>query len=293
MQHSDVRERLELAALEPGGLDRLTAGDAPDAAVLAGHLAGCRSCLDELDRLRRSTAILREVIAAEPPAGLRERTLAFVRELGVPRNAAPAGRAGSAVPAATLMGGGRQSAESEAAPGGPQIVLRRRDIRPRDLWRPAAWIATIAAAVILSVVATTALVGSRDDEEIEALARVASWNVGIATSTDGERIPLRAAAGSPAASARGELSFARSSGALVVVVRDLAAPAADREYRCWLQAPDGTRTQVGRMDFAGGIAYWVGSVPALARAGPGTTFGIWLVDRGGDPAGAAALAGEL
>jgi len=66
-----------------------------------------------------------------------------------------------------------------------------------------------------------------------------------------------------------------------------------REYRCWLQAPDGTRTRVGRMDFAGGISYWVGNVPALAAATPGTTFGISLVGRDGDPAGAAVLVGEL
>jgi hypothetical protein len=292
MQHADVRERLELAALEPGGLDRLTAGDAPDAAALAGHLAGCPSCLDELDRLRRSTAILRDVIAAEPPADLRERTLAYVREMGVPRGPALAGAAGAASPTATLAGGGPPSL-GPAVRGGPDAAVRGRAWRRRDLRRPAAWIASIAAAVILSVVATTALISSRDGEEIEALAKVASWNVGIATAADGQRIPLQATAGSPAASARGELSFARSTGALVVVVRDLAAPLGDREYRCWLQAPDGTRTRVGRMDFAGGIAYWVGNVPALARAAPGTTFGIWLVDRGGDPTGAAALAGEL
>jgi hypothetical protein len=289
MQHADVRERLELAALEPGGLDRLTAGDAPDAAMLAGHLAGCPSCLDELDRLRRSTAILRDVIGGEPPADLRERTLAYVRELGVPRGASPASVAGSGSAAATLpVGGGPSSAGSHAVGGGTPTAVRGRELR-----RPAAWIASIAAAVILSVVATTALVGPRDGEEVEALAKVASWNVGIATSVDGRRIPLHAAAGSPAASARGELSFAPSTGALVVVVRDLVAPAADREYRCWLQAPDGSRTRVGRMDFAGGIAYWVGNVPALGSAAPGTTFGIWLVDRGGDPAGDATLVGEL
>jgi hypothetical protein len=289
IQHADVRERLELAALEPGGLDRLTAGDAADAAVVAGHLAGCPPCLHELDRLRRSTAILREVIAAEPPAELRERTLAYVRELGVQRGSAPAGVSGSASSvAAPLREGGGPPVASEGVRGGTQTAVRRRDFR-----RPAAWIASIAAVAILSVVATTALLGARDNEEIDALAKVASWNVGIAASADGQHIPLQAAPGAPAGSARGELSFARSTGALVVVARGLAEPAGDREYRCWLQAPDGTRTRVGRMDFAGGIAYWVGNVPALARVAPGTTFGISLVDRGGDPAGAAALVGEL
>ncbi len=285
MQHGDVRERLELAALEPGGLDRLTAGDAPDAAVVAGHLAGCSSCLLELDRLRRSTSILRDIIVAAPPAELRERTLAFVRELGVPRGSATAG--GIASPA-TPAGTDRPGAGSSPVAGQARGLAGRRDLR-----RPAAWIASIAAAVVLSVVATTALLGARNSEEIDALARVASWNVGIAAASDGAHIPLRSNDGTSAGSPRGELSFARSTGALVVVVRDLAEPPAGREYGCWLQAPDGSLTRVGRMDFAAGIAYWVGNVPAVAKAAPGTTFGIWLVDRGDDPAGAAALVGEL
>jgi len=171
--------------------------------------------------------------------------------------------------------------------------VSRPDIRPRELRPRVAWLASIAAAVVLSVVATAALVGASANEKVAALAKVATWDVGIASAGDGRHVPLQAPAGSPAASARGELTFARSTGALVVVVKDLAAPTDGREYRCWLQAPDGTRTRVGRMDFAGGISYWVGSVSALASATPGTTFGISLVDPGGDPAGAAVLVGEL
>jgi hypothetical protein len=289
IQHAEVRERLELAALEPGGLDRLTAGDAADAALLAGHLAGCPSCLRELDRLRRSTAILRDVIAAEPPAELRERTLALVRELGVPR-----GAGGAAIPTAIRPGATRPTvAEDPGANRSDDLAASRPDIRPREVRRRIAWVASIAAAVVLSVVATAALVGASANEEVAALAKVASWNVGIASAADGRHVPLQAAAGSPAGSARGELTFARSTGALVVVVKDLAAPTDGREYRCWLQAPDGTRTRVGRMDFAGGISYWVGNVSALAAATPGSTFGISLVDSGGDPVGAAVLVGEL
>ena len=305
IQHAEVRERLELAALEPGGLDRLTAGDAADAALLAGHLAGCPSCLRELDRLRRSTVILRDVIAAEPPAELRERTLAMVRELGVPRGSATAGGLapaggidGAAIPSAILPGATQPTVEEDPRAGhSDDLAASRPDARRRELRRRVAWVASIAAAVVLSVVATTALVGASANEETAALAKVASWNVGIASAADGRHVPLQAAAGSPAGSPRGELTFARSTGALVVVVKDLAAPTDGREYRCWLQAPDGTRTRVGRMDFAGGISYWVGNVSALAAATPGTTFGISLVDRSGDPvggsSGAAVLVGEL
>jgi hypothetical protein len=291
MRHADARERLELAAAEPGGLDRLMAGDTADAAALAGHLAGCSSCLEELARLRRATAILRETLAFEPPAELRERTLALVREVGVQRGA---GRAAAlpvgAVTASTPIGGMESHPPVvETAPTGrPESLARRRSLR-----RPAAWAASLAAAIVLSSVATLTLVGSRPNEEANALAQVASWNVGIADTPDGRRLALQAVPGSGAESARGELSFAPSTTALVVVVKGLAAPAAGREYRCWIEAPGGARTRVGRMDFANGIAYWVGDVPAIAAAAPGSRFGISLVDPNGDPAGASVLVAGL
>ena len=44
MDHNEVRELLEDAAVEPGGLERLMAGDTPTAVLVAGHLAGCADC---------------------------------------------------------------------------------------------------------------------------------------------------------------------------------------------------------------------------------------------------------
>ena len=65
MDHEEVRELLEVAAVEPGGLDRLMAGDTPDAALVAGHLAGCAACAAELERLRRSvSASIRPAVRA-------------------------------------------------------------------------------------------------------------------------------------------------------------------------------------------------------------------------------------
>ena len=71
MDHEAVREQIELAAVEPDGLDRLMAGDTPTAQAVAGHLAGCPACTDELGRLQRSAALLRDDVRAMPPADLR------------------------------------------------------------------------------------------------------------------------------------------------------------------------------------------------------------------------------
>src|SRR5262245_23981925 len=88
MDHDDVLEQLELAAVEPGGLDRLVAGDTPTAAAVVTHLAGCERCAEELRRLSRAAPMLRDVVRTTPSPELRDRTLAYVREHGRPRSAA-------------------------------------------------------------------------------------------------------------------------------------------------------------------------------------------------------------
>src|SRR5688572_15592917 len=85
MEHDEALEALELAAVEPGGLDRLMAGDTTVAAAVAGHVAGCPSCAMELERLAAAAPLLRDVIRTTPPADLRARTLAFVEARGVVR----------------------------------------------------------------------------------------------------------------------------------------------------------------------------------------------------------------
>src|SRR4051794_6096886 len=87
MDHQEAREILDVAAVEPGGLDRLIAGDTPTANALAGHLAGCEECTEEFARLRRSSRVLRDVIATQPPADLRDRTLALIAAVGRDRTA--------------------------------------------------------------------------------------------------------------------------------------------------------------------------------------------------------------
>src|SRR5437667_1044378 len=99
MTDDEARELLAGAAVEPGGMERLIAGDTPDAAALAGHLAACPECTEEFDRLRRSATVLRAVIATQPPDDLKERTLAFVAAVGRPRGAAAGAAAAALSPA--------------------------------------------------------------------------------------------------------------------------------------------------------------------------------------------------
>jgi hypothetical protein len=281
MDHAEARELLEIAAVEPGGFARLVAGDTPEAAALAGHLAGCQACAAEMERLRRSAAVIRDAVRLAPPPELRERTLAFVAAVGRPRGAAaeaPAGRLD-----ATATG---SSTAATAAPGGvgePDAAHRRFIAGPP---RPSLWLASLAAALILAVAGTAFFVGASRDrqiadqvEEINSLRDVAAWTVRVDQQADAHHVALAAATGS---GPTGTLLYSPTTTDVVVVATGLTPPPAGMEYRCWVES-GGTRQRIGKMFLGAGIAYWVGPVPSLAGLGAGSTFGVSLVPLSGDP----------
>lgn len=263
MEHDETREALELAAVEPGGLDRLMAGDTPQAAAIAGHLAGCEACATELERLHRSVPLLRDVVRTTPPPALRERTLAFVREHGVARDA---------------------QARAPGAPETPDVPTRVPTPLTRTRPTVLPWVAAIAAAAVVSMAATSMLVGGRLDAQladqqraIAGLQAVTAATLEITAAPDAKRIALRAVDGSATA---GSVLFSPSTTRLVVVATGLTPPPPGQEYRCWVLV-DGERQSVGRMFFAGELAFWAGDTPAVATLGDGATFGVSLAEVGG------------
>ncbi len=284
MDHIEVRDLLADAAIEPGGLDRLTAGDTPTAVLVAGHLAGCPDCADELERLRRSVGIIRPTIRAVPPPELRERTLAYVAAIGRPRGQAP-----GATPARGADGGADASAArpsaatagEPAAPVGAPSAAPVSIVAARRRLPQLATLAGLAAALIVAVTGTALVVdGGRQTfiraqaAEVEALGDVARWTLRVDGQPDVRRIAL---VGAPSSSSAGTLVFSPSSTALVVVADRLALPPAGREYRCWVEV-DGHRAAIGKMFFGGRLAYWVGNVPEVAALSTGARFGVSLVD---------------
>jgi hypothetical protein len=285
MDHADARELLELAAIEPDGLDRLMAGDTPEASSLAAHLAGCPECTAEMARVRRATGIVRSVIRSTPPPELRTRTLAFVAAVG------------------------RERSGSDVAPGGAAQATRSAlravpagDRRPG--WRSALWPAALAAAVVISVAATgawfstslesrlarqDAAIAARD-EIVAGLSRVSSWSLRLSAEPDAERVSLASASGDRAA---GTLVYSAERKELVVVATGLVEPSGGREFRCWVEV-DGQRVKIGRMFFGGDLAYWAGEVPAIDE-GSGASFGVSVVDAADPDAvdGAPVISGEL
>ena len=141
-------------------------------------------------------------------------------------------------------------------------------------------VATIAAAVVLSVVTTTLVVGARVDDQlaqqtqtIHGLETATTMSMEVSAQPDAQHVEL---AGVSDPTLDGALVFSPSTTDLVVMTTDLSKPAAGFEYRCWVEIA-GKRERIGKMFFGDDLAYWGGPVPAVADASSSTTFGISLV----------------
>ena len=288
MDHDDALDALQLAATEPGGLERLMAGDTTHAAALVGHLAGCDACSTELERLRRAVPLLRDVVRTTPPTDLRERTLAFVRQEGIPRPVVSTTATSEPV-AIPIAAAASVAPEAMTAAGVPAVG------RPRPSMLP--WVASIAAAVVLSVVASTLIIGARVDQQLAAQDRAIAGLEAVTTATlaisgdpTAQRVALASTDGSPT---YGSLLFSPTTTELVVIADGLTEPPSGQEYRCWLLL-EGTRQDVGRMFFADDLAFWVGDTPAVASIAEGTTFGVSLTEVGAPSLDAdPVIVGEL
>jgi hypothetical protein len=286
MDHDAVREQMELAAVEPDGLERLMAGDTPTAQAVAGHLAGCPECTEELGRLQRSAVVVRQTVREMPSPDLKARTFAAIRAEGVVRP----------LVAATAMAGSTEAVEVPAVTAAPlpePVSLDRR----RRLTPILGGIATLAAAVVLSVLATSYLVGSRVDSQLAAqsvaikgLQEITTATLTVTAQPDAEHVAL---AGVSDPELYGGLTYSPSTSELVVVASGLTPPPAGLEYRCWVEV-GGKRERVGKMFFNQDLAFWVGPSPAIAGLSSGATFGVSLVDAAGSSVnGDPVLLGEL
>lgn len=276
MDHAEAIELIELAAVEPDGLERLMAGDTPESGALAGHLAGCPACAAELVRVRHTASIARGVIATAPDPALRERTLSFVRDVGRDRSGiavAPVAVAQPVDPATVAV--------PALGPAAPDAALRPG--RPSRAGRRWLGVAGIAAALVLAVglgfaVATVRSPVDDLEREVAVLQQTTESTLRLEAAPDAERVALVATAAG--AGSEGTLLFSPSTGELVMVAEGLAPLAEGEMYGCWVEA-DGERRRIGRMYAGGDLQSWAGQVDDLGDLPRDAVFGVSLVPAGG------------
>jgi hypothetical protein len=304
MEHAEVLELIELAAVEPGGLDRLAAGDTPDAAAVAGHLAGCADCRAELAAAARTAALASEAIRELPDPALKARTLAFVREVGVDRSAQRAAGASVAasatapaespfarpsaptsVPVAPSPFPPLSAVPSAAPPSEPlpdnvvPIASRSR----RTAW----WAAASVAAVLVAGVAGFTAGGAAAPTTPPAVVTAAKTTMHIAEQPDAARVVLASTSG---AQTVGSVLYSAATGELSMTATGLQAAPDGATYACWVEV-DGQRRRIGSLYLEGsGAGAWVGWVDGLDKLGMHPVFGVSLV-KDGDPNGTPLLRG--
>ena len=276
MDHAEALELIELAAVEPDGLERLMAGDTPESSAVAGHLAGCPACVDGAGaHPAHGDARARGRSPRQPDPALRERTLAFVREVGRDRSRRCRCRSRRGRP--------------PAAPSSPRWPRpRSRPVRPAAARRPWVAIAGIAAALILAVGARAsrgATVRSpADDLEAEVAVLQATTDGDAAArrpppTRGGWRSPRRR----PAPRRPAMLLFSPSSGELLVVATGLAAARARRRSTAAGSRRTASGDASGTCMPAGTCSPGRARVDGLADLPPDAVFGVSLVPRARSP----------
>ncbi len=299
MDHAEALELIEIAAAEPGGIERLAAGDTPEASLVAGHLAGCPSCADSLVRVARTAERARAAIRELPDPALRERTLSFVRAVGRDRSgvasgssAAGGGVAGRVIDSSPAARVPAVAASAPAVAFAPALVPPPRiapslAVRPRRPWFMAGLAAAVVVAAVLGFVAGGAgRVAPEPGDEVAHQAAVIAATMRIATQPDAAHVILASSTGG---AAKGTILYSRSSGELAMVVTGLAPPSDGATYACWIETA-GTKRRIGVVYADGGLGSWAGPVSGLASLAPGATFGVSLVPAGSD-AGTPVLTG--
>lgn len=262
MNHAEVRDRLEAAALGRGG-PRSALSEAAEGSAVTEHIERCAECRAEYEALEATVAVL---AAGSPdslraPGGARERMLSRVATTGTVRDARPRSVVGQA-PLLRL----------------PARTRRRAGFRSL----PAALAAAAVVAVVVAGTFTWDAFRRADaaSRETAQLGYVATEMAEILHDPAGRRVELA----DPQGTNRGVLLFSRSSGELVVFATDLPPAPSGRTYRCLLQR-DGATTQLGPMHLNDRIAYWAGSLTGTVDAGrPGDRFVVILDGADGSPA---------
>lgn len=238
MQHAEAHERLADLALEPGAFVALDQDASPEVAELRAHVAGCPTCVAELEAWRRTQVTMLEVfsgsVAGSSAATIDDQPIALPPELR------------AAVARIPTMERARAAAEDGA--GAPTLLSSRRPFRGR------AWLG-LAAALVVALAGSGALALNQARQldvargESAELGRLVRTTEQVLAEPGNTSVALTAADGSSA----GMVAWSKTDA--IVIATKLTEPPAGQVYRCWVEK-NGTRSPVGDMSFHQGLGYW-------------------------------------
>jgi len=269
-----VREALEIAAVEPHGLEILAEARTPEDATVVAHVAACAECAAEAARLREIAALLRSGFAPSLSPDLRDRTLSYVGAVGRPRTNVALGPA-APTPLAPRLGG---------RPG--RVALA-------GLAMAAVVVVAIGATALVATDAVRSELAAERDRAAQLAGRAATA-LRVLDDPAAIRIPMSGPGG---VSGTAVISTSGYGGGIsgAVVAPGLPAAPAGSEYVCYVVI-DGQRRFVGRMAGDGTMHAWAGSLDAFADARPGSVgeYGVLLVPAGsGSVDGVPVMKGSL
>jgi hypothetical protein len=254
MDHAEAHERIADLALEPRDLEAILTSESPQDRALAEHVAGCETCRADLDAWQGVHRTLAGALHNDRPGA---------RVDVEPIEPDEALRAG-------ILAAARADRASE-----PAVPARISPIAIANnrIWSP---LLGLAAALVVAVAGTFLLAGPGQSllhtvDEARALSEVVASVNRILAEPNHQVAALKTTAGQSGG------SVAWASRDLVVLTSALSDPGQGQTYKCWL-ASGGVETAIGKMEFAGTTAYWVGSLDEWASIAldPGTQFIVSL-----------------
>ncbi len=276
MEHAAAHELLADLALEPAMLVRLDTSE--ELADLRRHITSCDVCRVDLAGWQATLNAIDDTVASAA---------------GGPGRLADVATGSPIMPPASLRAAveripARIDTPGDREPGRPRVAgsSRMAIIGWRRVLALAAAVALLVAGGAFVRDQTARLDAAR--AETQALEGVTAVLDRLLADPSHREVALAAADGTP----RGTVAW--SSHDLVVTSTALAQPAAGEVYRCWVEQ-GGIRSPVGEMWFAGGLAYWTGSLDGWATISldQGGRFGVSLESAAGGTGGVPILAADL
>lgn len=278
LDHAAAHERIADLALEPAALDAALASGPDGDRELAAHVATCERCQADVAAWRGVQGSLAGALgaAASRPGDRRDlEPIEPGRDLRASILAAAAADARQRAGAPALAGASTAAPTTTIATANATPVLRFPTFGRLTSSTGQVFLG-LAAAFVVAVAGTLLLAGPTSDllrtvDEARSLTGVVAATNRILADPAHRSVALTASDGSTGG------SVVWSSQDLVVLTSALEAPAAGSVYRCWVVGK-GHETPIGQMEFAGGTAYWVGSLDDWASIAlrPGWSFYVTL-----------------